>query len=224
MNDVAALETFCRNHGASLFGTCSISHLKDTFLLNPGELEGLTHAISIGVRLSRAVLNGIEDSPTLLYKWHYRQANVQLDKIAFLLSLKLQELGFLALPIAASQTVDWQKQAGHLSHKRVAIEAGLGWLGRNNLVVNQEFGSQFRLVTVLTNMPLKQPEQQPFRCGDCYRCLAACPAKALGETPEQYQFQKCFQLLSHFCKNKNLGLYICGICVKACPGKLSNAD
>lgn len=214
------IENFCHENRVALFGTCRIEHLKDQFLLNPSELEGITHAISFGVRLSRAVLNGIEDQPTLLYKWHYRQANIQLDKLAFLLSLQIQEMGHLALPIAASQIVDWQKQRAHLSHRHIAVEAGLGWLGRNNLLVTPNMGAQLRLVTVLTSLPLKEATPVPFGCGDCYECVKVCPVGALGDRPEDYKFDKCFQLLDHFAKKKNLNLHICGICVKACPGKI----
>lgn len=215
------LESFCRENGIALFGTCSVEKLKSTFHLTTAEIGNVKHAISIGIRLSQAVLDGIENFPTHLYKWHYRQANIQLDKLAFLLSLKIQEMGFHALPIPASQIIDWRKQIGHLSHRHIAVEAGLGWLGRNNLLVTKEYGSQFRLVTILTDMVLPQGQQQSFQCGECYECAKVCPAKAIGETAKDHNFHKCFELLDYFCKKKNLNLHICGICVRACRGTAS---
>ena len=75
--------------------------------------------ISMGVRLSDAVIDSLidslVDSPTLLYAWHYRQANLFLDRLAFEISLHIQRQGYSALPIAASQIIDWKGQTAHLS-------------------------------------------------------------------------------------------------------------
>jgi len=210
------IRDFCNLNDVPLYGTCSINELKDSFHLTQEELEGLTHAISLAVPLSEAVLDGIIDQPTLLYKWHYRQANIQLDKLAFLLSIKIQEAGYRTLPIAASQVIDWHKQIGHVSHRHVALKAGLGWLGRNNLLVTKKYGAHVRLVTILTNLPLPEGEMQEFQCGQCYDCVHACPVNAIGNQASEHNFQKCFELLDYFCKKKNMNLHICGICVKVC--------
>ncbi len=217
------LRSFALDNGAALFGTCSVQALRETFHFEPGEAEGLDYALSVAVRLSRAVLDGIHSSPTLLYKWHYRQANAQLDRLAFLLAGIVQQHGWQAVPVPASQVVDWQRQLGHLSHRHVAIAAGLGWLGRNNLLVTPEFGAQVRLVTVLTDLPVPTPQQLPFACGECRACIAACPAQAIAETAAEFVFERCYAQVRSFCKDKNLGVYICGICVKACPGRRETA-
>ena len=81
--------------------------------------------------------------------------NFFLDRGALLVADRIQKSGFRSLAVAASQIVDWDKQRAHLSHKHVGRAAGLGWFGRNNLLVNPELGSRFRLVTVLTDMPLE---------------------------------------------------------------------
>ncbi len=220
---IKIIEDFCKQNDVPLYGTCSIAGLKDRFYLTPQELEGLTHAISLAVPLSEAVLNGIVDQPTLLYQWHYRQANIQLDKLAFLLTIKIQEAGYRALPIAASQLIDWQKHIGHVSHRHVAVKAGLGWLGRNNLLVTKKYGAQVRLVTILTNLPLPEAVEQEFQCGDCYACVQACPVNAIGNQASEHNFEKCFELLDFFCKKKKMNLHICGICVKACKGVRFNS-
>ncbi|MBL7074298.1 epoxyqueuosine reductase [candidate division KSB1 bacterium] len=208
--------------GASLFGCCRTETLKKILYLIPSELKGLDWVLSIGVRLSRAVLDGIESEPTLLYKWHYRQANILLDRIAFSISNQIQKIGGKALPIPASQIVDWKAQRGHLSHKEAVVRSGLGWIGRNNLVVNPDYGSQVRYVTVLTDLPLAESGVEvPFGCGDCRNCIPACPVGALGESPADYDFDRCFSFCKHVAKELNFNLYICGICVKACPGNLN---
>jgi len=216
---LTTLRSFALSNGAALFGTCSLDGVKDTFHFEPGEAEGLDYGLSIAVRLSRAVLEGIREAPTLLYKWHYRQANAQLDRLAFLLSGIIQDHGWRAVPVPASQVVDWERQTGHLSHRHVARAAGLGWLGRNNLLVTPAFGSQVRLVTVLTDLPVPNAEPMPFGCGECRACISACPAQAIGNSASEFVFQRCYDQVLAFCKSKNLGVRICGICVKACPGQ-----
>lgn len=202
----------------SLFGTADIRHLKNTFLLSPDEVEPLHYAVSIGIRLSPSVLNGIMDKPTLLYKWHYQQANQFLDKVAFLLSQKIIEKGFRALPIPSSQLVDWENHKGHVSHRMVGEAAGLGWRGRNNLLVHPRYGAQFRLATVLTDMAVDSQPQVENQCGSCYRCVCACPARALGESFTDYHLTKCHELLTLFSRERGIGVHICGICVKVCDG------
>jgi epoxyqueuosine reductase QueG len=208
--------------GTTLFGIANIRHLKDQFLLSREELEGMEYGISLGLVLSYSVLNGITDRPTLLYKWHYRQANNLLDKIAFILSMKIEEKKYRALPIPASQIVNWKEQKGHVSHRTIGAAAGLGWRGKNNLLVNNFYGSQFRLVTILTDLPLNSDSDLTDKCGTCNKCVVACPAGALGENAKEYNFEKCYEMLKGFSKIKGIGQYICGVCVRTCNGRRHN--
>ncbi|KPK67202.1 hypothetical protein AMJ82_11065, partial [candidate division TA06 bacterium SM23_40] len=99
-------------------------------------ISRLPHAISLGFRLSDAVIEPIEDGPTLLYKHHYKTANWLLDQAAARVAAALQSEGFGAAAVPASQTVDWERQVGMLSHRAIARAAGLGWIGRSTLVVH----------------------------------------------------------------------------------------
>ena len=162
-------------------------------------------------------MEDIKDRPTSLYFHHYRQLNFFLDRGAFLLASYIQDLGFKALPIAASQIIDWEKQEGHVSHKKVGCLAGLGWNGRNNLLVNPEFGSRLRLVTILTDMPLEVDKPLDQDCGVCRKCIAPCPAQAIKEKRKDFDHLTCFEKLKEF-RNSGIGQYICGVCIKACPG------
>jgi epoxyqueuosine reductase QueG len=213
------LERFALGLGADLFGVADISKIKREFNLSKESTEDLDKAICIGVRLSRQVFGDIKKAPTKLYFHHYKTANMFLDQLAFRLAKWIQKKGFLALSIPASQIVDWQRQAAHLSHKHVGVLAGLGWLGRNNLLVNPEFGAQFRLVTVLTNLKIKIDKTLTQGCGDCYDCLKVCPVGAIQKKPEDFKYLLCFDKLKEFQKANIVSQYICGICVGACAGK-----
>ena len=202
----------------SLCGVADIRDVRREFRLDENLTSRFDRAISLGKQLLDAVIEDIEDRPTALYFHHYRQLNFFLDRGAFLLSSRIQEWGFQALPIAASQIIDWENQRSHVSHKKVGRLAGLGWIGRNNLLVNPLLGSRHRLVTVLTDMPLEPDQILDRDCGECTACLETCPAEAIKENQEDFDHWACFDKLKEFRRQGVVGQYICGVCVKACKG------
>jgi epoxyqueuosine reductase QueG len=142
--------------------------------------------------------------------------NWTLDLTAAKLSIAIQNRGFSALPIPASQIVDWENQTAHLSHKMVAIRAGMGWIGRNNLLVHPEYGSKIRLATILTDMPLEADRTLEQDCGECRKCIDVCPVKAISDSHTDWNKAACLEKLKYFAKVHNVGQYICGLCVKVC--------
>jgi epoxyqueuosine reductase QueG len=205
--------------GANLFGVADLSGVKNEFELDKEILEKLDGGICLGLRINPLIVSEIEKHPTMLYFHHYKTVNHFLDQLALKITNYIITNEYLALPIPASQITDWQRQTAHLSHKRIGYLAGIGWQGRNNLLVNEKYGSQFRLVTVLTNMPLIHDRPKDLACGECMNCVTVCPAGAIKEKPEQFDHIKCFDKLKEFQKKKLVNQYICGICIRACPGK-----
>ena len=219
-NNYTTLKEWLYNQGISLVGVADIKPLRKEFLqLSEQVITSFDTAISLAVRLSDPILDEIQDRPTQLYFHHYRQANFFLDRVAFNLAQFIHQLGHSALPIPASQIIDWENQKGHLSHKKIAIEAGLGWTGRNNLLVNPNYGARIRLVTILTDLPL--PYSHPLKedCHECKKCLQVCPAGAIKEKQENFDHLACFEQLRLFRKRDHIGQFICGVCVKACSGQ-----
>lgn len=213
------LKEYAETRGIVLFGIAEFSKYSRALNLPEEEIDGMNYAISMGIRLSESILTGIKDGPTDLYIHHYNQANRELDSAAFSIADLIQKSGYKSLPIPASKTVNRERQEGHLSHKHIGVLAGHGWIGKNNLLVNPLFGSQVRYVTILTDFPLPISKPLAYGCGDCQACVEACPAKALGSSPEEYNFNRCFQKLDSFYKEKELDVHICGVCVKACDGR-----
>lgn len=214
-----SLKRFCRDLGADLFGVADITGIKNDFALSANVLENLDKAICVGVRLSRGVLEEIQNVPTRLYFHHYRTVNAFLDQLALKVCNYIQRRDYLALPVPASQIIDWQNQKAHLSHKKIGVLAGLGWLGRNNLLVNEILGSQFRMVSILTNMPFKTDKSKMRDCGDCRICIEFCPSGAIKDNPSDFGHIECFEKLKEFQKQRLVDQYICGICIKVCRGK-----
>ena len=219
-SNVEKIKVLCQQWGSSLFGVADLRNFKkDEILIPPSLNNPLSFAISVGFHLSDTILEGIETQPTPLYFHHYQRVNILLDTIGLMVTSAIQDLGYQAMPIPASQIVDWKTQRGHLSHKHVAREAGLGWIGRNNLLVNEQLGSRIRLVTILTDLPLKIDSPSSGDCGSCQTCLKVCPAEAIAERQEDFDHLRCYEQLRSFAKTLHFSHNICGICAKACRGQ-----
>ena len=212
------LKKFALNQGIDLFGVADISKVKTDFMLSKNTLEKFDKAICLAVRLSQSVLEEIIDAPTKLYFHHYRTINAFLDQAALKVNNYIQKTGYASLPIPTSQILDWENQKAHLSHKQLGVLAGLGWIGRNNLLVNEKLGSQFRLVSILTNMPIEADKPIKKDCNNCRLCVEVCPALAIKENPVDFDHGKCFEKLKEFQKQRLVDQYICGVCVNICRG------
>lgn len=207
--------------GASKVG---FGYLEDIL---PNKYKNLKTGVSIIFRLSDQIVNEIKKEPTHSYFHHYRTINFKIDQIILDGVCKLQEWGFLALPIAASQSVniDGDKYRGIFPHRTAATRSGLGWIGKNACLITEEFGPRIRLGTILTNMEVNYDEPiTASKCGDCNICVKSCPALALrgnlwypGKRREEFlDAQACSDHMSNYYKHIGRGS-VCGICIKNCP-------
>jgi len=144
------------------------------------------YIVSFGIVLSRGIIGTVKDGPNLIYLHHYRQLNYKLDLTGYLLSREIEKMGYQALPFPASQLIDWKNQKGHISHKHMALISGLGWIGRNNLLVHPKYGAYVRYNTVLTDMPLIPDKPLDQDCGKCRACIERCPALAIKESQKEF--------------------------------------
>ena len=214
------LKDIALREGMALFGVADITGIRHNFYFADDILNDIPHGISIGYRLSGKILDTIKDSPTAIYSFHYKRVNILLDETALKVSAFIHAKGFNALPIPASQVIDWEGQKAQVSHKLVAQKAGLGWIGRSGLLINPKYGAQVRYATILTDIPLETgAELRECSCGICSDCINVCPARAIKDKGEGLKLNDCLALLKEFSKRPNIGQFICGICVKACPGR-----
>lgn len=227
------LKSIAIQEGISLFGVAYIRDIKNEFLLPKELINKFDYAISIGYRLSDSILKTLVDEPNHTYYFHYQRVNILLDQTSLKIVSIIQTNLFDAFPVPASQIIDWQKSCGHLSHKKIAFLAGLGWIGRNNLLVNSIYGSKVRYATILTNMslladkPILQPtwsekenisfsffQMMREMCENCKKCIERCPAGAIKEN--SFNLELCKTKLKEFQKTRNIGQMICGLCL--CDG------
>ena len=122
----AELAAMIAGEGPFIAGAGPISDLRPHFHFGPGvPIEKLTHGISLAYPLSGPVIEECEKGPTVLYKHHYRQVNMLLDRVALKAQGFIQSRGGMALPVPASVFSEWATQAAHLSHKMIAVRAGI---------------------------------------------------------------------------------------------------
>jgi epoxyqueuosine reductase len=79
--------------------------------------------------------------------------------------------------------------------KAIAEKAGLGWIGKNTLVINKKAGSWFFLGEIYINIPLPTDSPATNHCGSCTACLTICPTQAI-VGPYQLDARKCISYLT----------------------------
>ncbi len=98
-----------------------------------------------------------------------------------------------------------------VSHRVAAELSGVGWRGKNELIVNPRHSCAIRLASIITDIPLERTEPLQDGCGDCRACLDACPFLDNKDKLKNYREQCRRYIVS-------LGLEheVCGKCIKAC--------
>lgn len=215
------IEKLIRSLGGSIVG---FSNVHDKL---PEQLRKYPYAITVGIRLSDAIIDEIEDKPTFTYFHHYRTVNSLIDQITLRCSLLIGELGYKSIPVPASQTVNEKdgKYQGIFPHKTAAVLAGLGWVGKNGLFISCDYGPRVRMGTVLTNMELPcTGEIMNEKCGKCNLCVKDCPATALSgmawrdgiQREDMVDAAACSEYMKKKFQHIGRGS-VCGICIKVCP-------
>lgn len=117
-----------------------------------------------------------------------------------------------------------------LLERSYARQAGLGWIGRNTCLINQQQGSWFFLGEILISVELLPDQPPPDRCGSCRRCIDACPTQALvpSDSPSGYSLDArlCISTLTIEQRGSapetlrpGIGhrLFGCDVCQEVCP-------
>jgi epoxyqueuosine reductase len=231
MNIEKQLQQSAMDLGADYFGIADLSPAHEAIAEQGGaELAGYPRAISIGVALLHPIVNQlsrhIERPAAAGYRSHcYEIVNTRLDQIVSRLASAVQRCGHRAYPVAASQRVDDKRICAIFSHKLSAHLSGLGWIGKNCLLITPDMGPRVRWASLLTDAPLT-PTGQPIeqRCGDCRECADICPVRAFtgesfrAEEPRSARFDaaKCDRYFRKM-RDKDPETAICGLCLFTCP-------
>jgi epoxyqueuosine reductase len=113
---------------------------------------------------------------------------------------------------------------GELSDRAVAERSGIGWSGKNCAIITPEFGSYVYLGEMITSIPFEPDQPIEDQCGECTKCLEACPTGALVQGG-QINAQRCIGFLTQtkefvpdeFREKIGNRIYGCDSCQTACP-------
>jgi epoxyqueuosine reductase QueG len=215
---------------------------KSEFVTGYANLTGLLHekyagyisGIVIGRRLDHNIIDSITNGPNYKYYLLYNKVNKELAVLVKQISLALNTKGISSMPVLPTVS---EKEINNnfpdtmrfdFSHKLAATRAGLGWIGKTDLLISKKFGPRLRLATILVKQPLIS-SARPYnesKCGKCNICVDCCPANAANgilwninvDRDEFYNASKCREQCRILSRNKiNRDISLCGICISVCP-------
>lgn len=107
-----------------------------------------------------------------------------------------------------------------------AVQAGLGWIGKNSMLITPRNGSYFLIGEIITDLKLAYDEPGTGNyCGECRRCIDACPTQAIGED-HMIDSRRCISYLTiekkgelpqEFSGKYKQWIFGCDICQEVCP-------
>lgn len=189
--------------------------------------HNMPRAISIAAAFDPSVISTVIDGPTARYDAESARLRDLMNSLGNKCVSIIKREGYNALhdSFYGSGFIP-ETMSTPLPHKTPATRAGLGWIGKCCLLVTEEYGPAVSLMTVHTDAPL--PVASPIddsRCSGCMACVQACPVNApSGRNREKgmergsfFDALKCYQKIEAGRQEFGFELYICGMCVAACP-------
>lgn len=188
-------------------------------------LPGVQSVVSVGLLYNgpephTTEFNDAERAWISRYAWGEDYHDIVRAKLELLAARMLQEKAF-----------SWRAcvDTAPLLERSYARQAGLGWIGRNTCLINQEMGSWFFLGELLTTLAIAPDSPPPDRCGTCTRCIDACPTAALVPSPSGDYELDARLCISYFtielrweipeARRGQMGAHVfgCDICQDVCP-------
>jgi epoxyqueuosine reductase QueG len=208
------------SYGADI---CGFAHI-DRFAaaprgFTPADLYGECKAvISFGLALPHGLS---KVNPRLIYGHYSDKSCEETDTIAFKSAKKIEQLfAGHAIPVPCDTPYEYwdsgkMEGRGLLSMRHVAVQAGLGSIGKNTLFVNRRFGSMLTLGAILTDLELPSDALSESVCiAACRKCVDSCPAQALGEGAVD---QKLCREHTYGQNERGFATVDCNKCRTVCP-------
>jgi epoxyqueuosine reductase len=176
---------FLKENGADIIEFVDIDSLPARVTRNYG------HAVLIGISLSREYIRRISKESKIDHS-EFTQKENGVDRLAEKVADIMMAHGYQAYAqsesnIEESGLFDHERLVSILPHKTIALLAGIGWIGKDDLLVTKDYGSALCMCTVLTNAPVisERKDVMTSCCGPCNLCQRICPGQAIrGKTWE----------------------------------------
>jgi len=200
-----------------------VQRRRDAYTHPSSVLEGVRSLIMVAVNYKPATGRpepGVNQGCVSCYAWGQRDYHdVVQDKLS-----QLADFLHTRRPGCRTRCV---VDTAPLLERSFAQRAGLGWIGKNTMLIHKRLGSWLFLGALLVDLALE--EDAPFatgHCGTCTRCLDACPTQAFPE-PDVLDARKCLSYLTIELRNEPVPielregitkrLFGCDICQQVCP-------
>ena len=174
------------NELISELNTRGVNFIKvvDISMLSEKENSGYSVAILIGIVLSPDYIFRLSKENIVDHS-EFGEKERLADELAEWMADFIIAKGYKAFAQSERNLIhgfyDESTKTTSLPHKKIAILAGLGWIGKSNLLVTQKYGSAMCMCTVLTNAPLPT-ENRPIimpKCCECTICKDVCPTSVI---------------------------------------------
>lgn len=184
-------------------------------------LPGAASVVVLGKEIYKEIVTLLQPTmevggadPGALLKPHYAHLNGRLNRAVYDLCQIFHRSGYRALPLSSLDCpTDQRTLIAIFPYKHAAVAAGLGTIGRNGLLITEEYGPRVRLACVLTDAPIEPSSVSgKHHCTECNACIDACPAKALHE-PKDGEF---YGMNKFACRTYRQTGLTCSLCMKAC--------
>ncbi len=162
-----------------------IINVVDITSLSVEENRGYFYAILLVKVLPKEYIDKLNHEKETDYTVFLNYEN-KTDELADELVTIIQERGYKAISQSENAIdfrgeYDEKTKSSILPHKKIATMSGLGWIGKNNLLVTEKYGAAISMCSVLTDMPLNAVKSEMIsgRCGECNLCVKVCPVQAI---------------------------------------------
>ncbi len=213
MKSIENIREVAKGLGADLVGIAAADSFH-TSATRRGPWNVLPDARSVIVFAKRMLTGSIESPSEQVVTSQNLALYQELDRIAFGIGVFLEESGYRAALVPAYSPVEMTAESkgfvGVVSLRHAAVGAGLGVLGRNNLLLTSRFGPRIRLGGVVTDASLPPDEERGGNpCAKCEACVAACPVDALSE-PGKTRTGRCVRKVLPYGLSELIG-YLSGM-------------
>ncbi|MDR2909070.1 MAG: epoxyqueuosine reductase [Oscillospiraceae bacterium] len=220
MNMKEKIREIVLSHGADLCGCANI----DRFTGAPEGFHpaGIFSECKSVISFAVALPKGLTKVPPRLIYGHYNSyACPNVDAIAFRAAKTFENLfSCFAVPLPCDGPYEyWDDEEmtgrGLVSMKHIAVQAGLGTLGKSALLLNERYGSMLTLGAILTDLNLPSDSPANSIClDDCKKCVTSCPVGAINNGAVN---QKLCRLNTYNKTARGFNTVDCNRCRTVCP-------
>lgn len=222
----AKIEAAAREAGSGLVGFANLAPLKGIQAGDATTLE-FPYAVTFAVEIPKEAALASLKKPSEEMRSAYKMCNKKLIAAGERIAEILNAEGYKARFIHPAQRVVPEKLLGPISQKAIASLSGMGWIGKNGLLITEQFGARQRMGAVLTDMPVtRKVELINNKCGDCTACIDRCAMKVLkGPDFEHHpenrdlviDWAKCGEYEVKLIGDGSKPEKACGRCISVCP-------